>query len=249
MANSLSLIAEGATPFEIELLLAGRRDAVAPGSEAQILSELGVGAGAAVAGSAGASVVPSGIKLVGSTAKGLSPTAAIGVAVSAVGVVAAGVVALWVGVGSFAPEAQPAPKPQPPAQAVEHTVALPEPVEQAHVEPVGVEPVQPVAPPKSAPPVRVSRDPLAAELAAIDEARRALSGGDPALALRMLDDHARRFRRPRLAAEATVLRIEALVKKGDTSAATRLGNRFLARQPNGPYERRVRSLIRHAEGP
>ena len=40
-----------------------------------------------------------------------------------------------------------------------------------------------------------------------------------------------------------MLRIETLVKSGDTAQATRLGKAFLARQPNGPYAKRVSSLI------
>ena len=44
-------------------------------------------------------------------------------------------------------------------------------------------------------------------------------------------------------AEATVLRIEALAASGEKQAAARLGKAFLARDPNGPYARRVRSLI------
>jgi hypothetical protein len=59
----------------------------------------------------------------------------------------------------------------------------------------------------------------------------------------VLDEHARSYRRPRLSTEASVLRIEALVASGDRSRATRLGKDFLAKHANGPYERRVRSLI------
>jgi hypothetical protein len=84
---------------------------------------------------------------------------------------------------------------------------------------------------------------LSEELAALDAARRQLSGGDAQRALRSLDDYARRFQRPRLTTEATVLRIEALVASGNRASAQRLGRAFLARQSNSPYERRVRSLL------
>ena len=33
------------------------------------------------------------------------------------------------------------------------------------------------------------------------------------------------------------------MKSGDTARATKLGKDFLARQPNGPYAKRVSSLI------
>ena len=43
--------------------------------------------------------------------------------------------------------------------------------------------------------------------------------------------------------EATVLRVEALVRAGDRSAAARVGNAFLAGNPQSPYATRIRSLL------
>jgi hypothetical protein len=52
-----------------------------------------------------------------------------------------------------------------------------------------------------------------------------------------------------LSAEAEVLRIDALLRRGDTSAALALARRFLARSPGSPLAQRVRSLIKpHADG-
>jgi hypothetical protein len=55
--------------------------------------------------------------------------------------------------------------------------------------------------------------------------------------------HAAEFPKPALRPEATLLRIQALMQRGDTAAARELADRILARQPKGPYAERVRSLI------
>jgi hypothetical protein len=88
---------------------------------------------------------------------------------------------------------------------------------------------------------------LAQELRALEAARRALVQGDPRRSLALLDEYAGKFSKPRLTAEATVLRIEALSASGETTRAHKLGKDFLARHANGPYERRVRSLIGEAK--
>jgi hypothetical protein len=90
---------------------------------------------------------------------------------------------------------------------------------------------------------------LSEELAALDRAREAQSTGDPGRSLRLLDDYSRRFNRPRLVTEATVLRMEALVASGDRPRAAAIGRTFLANHANGPYERRVRSLLGDAVVP
>ncbi len=46
-----------------------------------------------------------------------------------------------------------------------------------------------------------------------------------------------------MAAEATVLRIEALAKAGDHAAAERVASAFLAMSPGTPYAARIRSLV------
>ena len=58
-----------------------------------------------------------------------------------------------------------------------------------------------------------------------------------------LDEYARTFPKGRLGTEATMLRIEARVGRGDRDGAARLGKALLARHPRGPYAKRVRSLI------
>ncbi len=92
-------------------------------------------------------------------------------------------------------------------------------------------------------PKNVGAPSLAEEVAAIKSAKAALASGNAAQALRELDGYKTRFPRGRLAQEATVVRIEALIREGDASAAESLAERFLASHANSPYATRVRTLI------
>jgi len=84
---------------------------------------------------------------------------------------------------------------------------------------------------------------LPAELSTLDQARTALRSGDPARALSILDGYASRFPHGSMAPEATMLRIEALVKAGDRAAAGRVADGFLTMSPGSPYAARIRSLL------
>jgi hypothetical protein len=75
----------------------------------------------------------------------------------------------------------------------------------------------------------------------------ALASGDASRALRALDDHDRRFAAGALGPEVLVLRIQALVLRGDRAAAARLGNAYLDAHPRSPHANRVRSLLGVAE--
>ena len=90
---------------------------------------------------------------------------------------------------------------------------------------------------------------LADEVAALDAAREALRSGNASQALRALDDHDRRFRGGMLGMEATVMRIEALVVRGDRATAARIGRAFLDAHPRSPHAPRVRSLLGLSEEP
>jgi hypothetical protein len=138
-----------------------------------------------------------------------------------------------------APARAPEPALSPPAEPLPSPEPAPEP-------PPSPEPAPP-PPPSPAPVVDARR--LAAEVAALDVARGRIAAGDPAGALAALDGHRRDFADGLLRAEAEVLRIEALLRRGDSAAAVALGRRFLARTPHSPLAQRVRSLIKpHAGG-
>lgn len=89
---------------------------------------------------------------------------------------------------------------------------------------------------------RVTQGSLAEEVAQLQKAKLALKGGKPAEALSELNVYAQRFPRPRLGAEATVVRIEALSASGSSERAKSMAEGFLAKNPNSPYAARLRSL-------
>lgn len=224
------------SPFEAEILRAGRGDAMPDKSGRAILAALGVASPVAAS-----SAVAVGSKL--ALVKGLFIVAGIG---------AAGGLAFW---GTRDTVATPT---APPAMVVPAPVAAPAKARPA-IEAIKVgelpasesEAVQDAPAPaeatldqQRATALSTAKvDTLPLELAAIDGARKALAQGNPTLASRLLDRYAARFPKPRLGAEATVLRIETSIARGDRAGASRLGKAFLANNSKSPYARRVRSLI------
>jgi hypothetical protein len=140
-----------------------------------------------------------------------------------------------------APALQSDPRPVEPAAPALPVAAPPEepaPIEQAA--PSGTSGPAPVGTTGLARPAPTS---LTEEVAALDGAREALASGDAARALRGLDEHDRRFPGGMLGPEATVLRIEALLLRGDRASAARLGGAFLDAHPRSPHASRLRSLL------
>ena len=72
---------------------------------------------------------------------------------------------------------------------------------------------------------------------------RGVGRGSVPAALGALDDYQRSFPHGVLGQEAAVLRIEALVKGGNTAAAKALADRFLAANPQSPHAPRIRRLV------
>jgi hypothetical protein len=80
-------------------------------------------------------------------------------------------------------------------------------------------------------------DPLAtvrAESSLVGRARAALRDEDPATALRLLDEHARRFPTGELEQERELLRISALCDAGRAAAARKAAHSFRAAYPGSP---------------
>ncbi|CAN95612.1 hypothetical protein predicted by Glimmer/Critica [Sorangium cellulosum So ce56] len=92
-------------------------------------------------------------------------------------------------------------------------------------------------------------DALGEQVAMIDRARDALTAGDAAGCLAALDAHDSKFPRSAMGEEATVLRIEALIRLGDRARAAELGQRFLASRPTSAHASGVRALLGAAEEP
>jgi hypothetical protein len=89
---------------------------------------------------------------------------------------------------------------------------------------------------------------LTDEIAALDRARTALSGGDPGAAIRALDDYDQVLHGTRLTAEATLLRIDALSRSGNASGASELASRFVEGNPGSALADRARAFIRIPPG-
>jgi hypothetical protein len=237
MIDPLPLTQDGATPFEVLLISAGRSDAVSAQSRARIHLGLGLSGGVLAAAATNAALKATAAKSV------LSSSGSIAV----IGAVSA--LALLFGARSLlrtdATEVEPR-SPQP-VSAEERRFA---PAPSVHVVAPAVEPnIAEASEPKFAeakPSARLPSASLADELRAIEEARSASARHEHALALRLLDGYAQRFPKQSLRSEATLLRIESLAASGATDAARELGKSFLTKHPNGPYARRVRSLLSDA---
>lgn len=85
---------------------------------------------------------------------------------------------------------------------------------------------------------------LATELALLETAKRALSAGAVGQCLAALDRHDREHPLGAFAQEAAVIRIEALLARGDRASARALADRFLAAHPASPYALRIERLVR-----
>jgi len=83
---------------------------------------------------------------------------------------------------------------------------------------------------------------LRAEIALLDRARQAMREGASARALRLLDQHTRRFAPARLAPEAAALRIEALVQRGSHEQAGAMSRQFVSAYPSHPLSAHVSQL-------
>jgi TolA-binding protein len=84
---------------------------------------------------------------------------------------------------------------------------------------------------------------LEGEVAALDGARAVLAGGDPRRTLGLLDQYQQAFPKGALRPEATYLRIQALSKSGQGSAARDLAARFLASHPKSPHAAQLQALL------
>lgn len=85
---------------------------------------------------------------------------------------------------------------------------------------------------------------LSDEVTALERARKALASQSPEAALRELGKYDKRFPRGVLSSEQTVLRVQALLARGDVDKAIAVADQFAAANPDSPYARRVQELVR-----
>jgi hypothetical protein len=225
---------------------------VAAGATLGASASASAASAAAVAGSVGGSIAPKGLSL-GVLAAGKW--------------LAMGAVAAAVAGGTFAYERSPAKKPPTTvapftATATPRTVTVSGPRESF---PTAHTPVEPVAaqsasqaplPPTPGTTTSVPTRPelpsadgkrgalgLGEQVAMLGLAHDALADGDPAGAIRFVDDYDRQFPQGLLAQESTALRIEALVKQGALDSAGQLGDRCMSANPASPLAAKVRRLL------
>ena len=76
----------------------------------------------------------------------------------------------------------------------------------------------------------------------LERARRLLAGGETALALAVLRDHARRHPHTALAEERDYLTFRAGARGATPAGVAREADRFLQQHPHGIYSSHVRSM-------
>jgi hypothetical protein len=171
-----------------------------------------------------------------------SATAALGV------VLGTGAIASYTGIVEWspkraaepAPQATPAERPSPPR--LELAPALPEASSpESSEEP---DPTPRLNPTPSLPVAASSGSSggLSLEAALLEQARREMRGA-PSVALSIAAEHASRFPRGQLAAERTLIQIEALSRLGRAQEARKLARALLAGSGSGLYAERVRQLL------
>ena len=78
----------------------------------------------------------------------------------------------------------------------------------------------------------------------LEEAQRALAAGDPARALRVCDRYQATFAAGKLAPEETILRVRALLARGERQRAVSLAQAFVSAHPDSPYAARIRAIVK-----
>jgi hypothetical protein len=220
-------------PFERGLLRAGQRERAPADAERRLLVALGVGSGSAVSAFFGAKLVA---RL--GTKGSLATVAVVAALIGAI---------TWLVTSRT--EVPPAPPTNIAAPATPPAAPIanePEP----NVPTSRVEDLPTSAAPAPATTTRSEPPSLAREVALLEEARAALTQGDPTRTLARLDIHDREFPAGPLMPESKVLRIEALVRAGgapNAARARKLAEAFLAAEPSGPQARRVRAVIETLE--
>jgi hypothetical protein len=267
MSEPRRLLEDGESEFERSLLRSAKHDAPSPALRHKTLVAFGLGTGVASAAATATATATAMATATAATAtaarlallkwigfgvmSGVLTVAAVAVTHSSsappvrasAGALLAPVEAPVKGaapVSAEAPTLDPAKLPAPSSEARAPELGVP---------PVAVEASRSVEPdkrsdgPRPAASVEPPRSTLADELATLDVAREAIAAGDASRAFQALDRHDRAFPRALLGPEATVLRVEAMVLRGDRTGAASLGTAFLAAHPRSPHASRIRSLI------
>jgi hypothetical protein len=219
---------EDATAEELSLLEVARRRRALPAQRAAVLSALGLGVTTGAASAAG--IAGFGTKLV----VGLALLGSIGVG-AAVWQQRPGKTAASVSARTAAPLT---------VTSTESAVASASPESSSAPREPAIAPTEPsakvLARPRPAPEPSSS---LSRELQALKQAHEALAKGNPNGALSALDDYHAHFPQGALGAEETVIRVQALLARGDRARATAIAHQFSTAHPDSLYARRVEQLV------
>lgn len=258
MSDPRRLLDGSADEFERAMLEAGKADGPPARSVRTTAIALGLGAttlgaaGSAAATTTAATATMAVIKWVGLGV--LAATIAGGVAVEVVRS-RAPLVAVSSPQVSPSAIAAIAPPPAPDTAAAVMPPAASTPVVSPRIvptrepHPAAARVPPPATPPADTPAPARAGARLAAETAALDDARTALREGHPASALHDLDVYTSAFPDGVLGQEASVLRIEALVRAGNRASARRLAQTFFRAFPGSPLTSQVRALVPEESNP
>jgi hypothetical protein len=138
----------------------------------------------------------------------------------------------------------PEAAPPPPADAPAESGAIPPASRDSAAPPPATGDSRPTQPaPGTSASARSDRE-LAAERELLERARTALARARGADALSALDEHARTFRRGRLAEERESLRVATLIALGRAAEARAAAERFSKRHPNSLFGPAVQEMVR-----
>jgi TolA-binding protein len=239
MKDPQPLLDNGATELELRLLQAG--DADRPSAKARQAALAALGLSGAVLSASSSAAATAGSTALSSGARVLAAKWwAVGALVTAGGVSVG--YATLTSSPAGTPSAVVVPRLSPPPM-VATAAPLPEPEVSASASPALTTSRER---PTSSPPRSSSSAGslgIQEQIVLVDRARAAVAAQQPATALAALDEYQRRFPGGVLAQEATLLRIDALLARGDKASAARLGRQFLQRYPRSPMAARVKTLI------
>jgi hypothetical protein len=241
------LLAGEATDFERELLGAwdGRQPSAT--TRERVLGLAGVGLGAAVLTSAAGATAAkaAGTSIAPKAVLGWSAVVMKWIAVGLVGATAtAGAVAYVHHANQAVLRTESAPaQPAPAARPASVAASTADPLRTIELGPDTLPAVRAKAPSSA----RSST--LDEEVSMIDQARRAVAGGDAAEALQIVGSYDTKYPAGALSQESAEIRIEALIAQGNRPAADRLAAKFIAAHPTSPYVHRIRSLMGEPKGP
>lgn len=132
------------------------------------------------------------------------------------------------------------PGPASPADATMRVEELP----TATATPARMTPERSMDKPPARPSSNLARDTaFDDELALVESARASLAKGDAAACLTQLERYDRQVHGGVFSHEVAVMRIEALIARGEATRARALGKAFLAESPASAYADRIRSLL------